>query len=88
MLQELVGAEAVIGVVLVGHFLNTVAQKWGKGSGDTARSETGRSSTLPDQAAVADKAIQCIREGSARIDQENRLRKTWSRPDCIFIHHR
>jgi hypothetical protein len=33
MLQELVGAEAVIGVMLVGHFLNAVAQKWGKGSG-------------------------------------------------------
>jgi hypothetical protein len=27
------GAEAVIGVVLVGHFLNAVAQKWGKRSG-------------------------------------------------------
>jgi hypothetical protein len=40
-MQELVGAEAVIGVVLVGHFLNAVAQKWGKGSGDTAKSETG-----------------------------------------------
>jgi hypothetical protein len=41
MLQELVGAEAVIGVVLVGRFLNAVVQKWGKGSGDTAKSETG-----------------------------------------------
>jgi hypothetical protein len=33
--RALVGTEAVLGVVLVGLFLNAVAQKWGKGSAGT-----------------------------------------------------
>jgi hypothetical protein len=37
----LVGAESVIGVVLVGLFLNAVAQKWGTGSAE--RHEDGTS---------------------------------------------